>query len=282
MLRPGAYARSAPLEKEGMNARRELPVLWLWLAAGVAFSPSLAEIARQTVAIPRTITPIAAALMLALCALRDRSDEAPSPRIAVALLVLASAFELLGILGGAATLSRISVPLAILGISRLVGHPGWATALLSIWLVSIPVSLLAPLNTALEHGAARFIASVAGLLAPDASAVGPLVRAGGRMLDVQASDAGLHLAQLLALGGWYGAALRGAPLASVLRASALWALLALALQPLFLSLAALVLVTLGPAAARALLEFALPALVIVTMLALAERSFRRGWLPAER
>lgn len=259
-----------------MHARAPLPSAWLWLAAAVAFSPALAEVAAQTVTNPRTSTPVIAGALLFAAAWRSPLREAPHRPTGLALLTLATALELLGILGASSTFARISVPIAVVGVARLLGHPPLAIALLSLWLVPIPVSLLEPLREPMENGAAAFVAAMATLLGSDASAVGPLVRAGGRSFELHAPDAGLHLAHLLTLAGWYGAALRGERLAGAVRLAARAALLTLPLQPVFLTLATLALLAFGPEAARGVLDPGLPALVLLTALPWAERGRLRG------
>lgn len=249
---------------------------WLWLAAGIAFSPALAEIAGQTVSNPRTTTPIIAGSLLVLASVRCRVRETPGRTVALGLLAAAAVLEILGILGGSSTFARVSVPVAVVGVSRMLGHPPLATALLSLWLVPIPVSLLEPLREPFENGAAAFVAAVGSLVSPDAVAVGPLVRASGRSFELRAPDAGLHLAHLLALVGWYGAVLRGEGLGAAARMAGKTALLTLPLQPIFLAVAALALLAVGPSAARGVLDPGLPALVLVTALPWAERGRRRS------
>ncbi len=263
-----------------MQARGFASSPWLWIAAGVAFSPALAEIAAQTVSNPRTTTPVIAGALLLVAATRSRSHEAPERAVALGLLAAAAGLELFGILGGSSTFARVSVPVAVVALSRLLGHPPLATALLSLWLVPIPVSLLEPLREPFENGAAMFVAAVASLASPDASAVGPLVRAGGRSFELHAPDAGIHLAHLLTLVGWYAAVLCGEGIGAAARLAGKAALLTVPLQPVFLTAAAFAFVTLGPWAARGVLDPGLPALVLVTALPWAER--RRRAKPRDR
>lgn len=263
-----------------MQARGVTSSPWLWMAAAVAFSPALAEIAAQTVSNPRTTTPIIAGALLLLASARSRTREVPERGLALGLLTVAALLELFGILGGSSTFARVSVPVAVVAVSRLLGHPPLATALLSIWLVPIPVSLLEPLREPFENGAAAFVAAVASLVRPDASAVGPLVRADGRSFELHAPDVGLHLAHLLTLVGWYAAVLRGERISAAARLAGIAALLTLPLQPVFLTAAALALIAFGPAAARAVLDPGLPVLVLLTALPWAER--RRRTRPQAR
>ncbi len=163
---------------------------WIWVAAAVAFSPALVEVARQTVEFPQKTTPLVAALLLVVSAWRETAREMPGRSGAIVLLAVAAALELLGVLGGAATLARASLPLAFVGIARLLGRPPLRIALISLWLVPIPVSLVALVQTPLDQAAARFVAWVARLLGDAAtSAVGPLVRVGEQSFELRASDA---------------------------------------------------------------------------------------------
>jgi hypothetical protein len=254
-----------------MQVTVRTPTAWIWVAAGVAFSPALFELARQTVEFPQKTTPLVAALLLLVSARRESAREVPGRGGAILLLAAAAALELLGVLGGAATLARASVPLALVGIARLLGRPPLRIALISLWLVPIPVSLVALVPMPLDQAAARFVASVAELLGVAASSVGPLVRVGEQSFELSAAMAAVHLAWLLALLGWYAAALRGEELARAAATALASALLVLLLQPLLLVMAALALVWLGPPAAGALLDPVFPLVVALGGMLLAER-----------
>jgi hypothetical protein len=151
-------------------------------------------------------------------------------------------------------------------------------ALLSIWLVPIPLFLLEPMRTSLEHAAASVVAAALQLFGGAGIAVGPLVRAHGESLELQSPDAGLHLAQLLALLGWYASVIVRASIGSAARTAAIAAFLAIPLQLVFLGLAAFAFQMIGSTAARRLLDLGLPALLIVAFVGWAEQR-RRAFLP---
>jgi hypothetical protein len=249
---------------------------WLWLAVGAAFSPAIVELVRSSGDTPRSAISVLAAVLLVASAWRERTGGAPARGPAIALLALASLLELFGILGAASTLSRLSVAIAVIGTARLCGRPTLPAAFLAMWLVPIPVSLIEPIRVPLEHGAASFVALVLRLFTGDGVAVGPLVRAGGQALELQSGDAGLHLAHLLALLGWYAGVLRGATVRDAARLAAGAALLVLPLEPFFLALAALVLTLHGPASVRGLLDVGFPVAVTLAGLAWAERGRSRA------
>lgn len=254
-----------------MQVTARTAVGWIWVAAAIAFSPAFFEVARQTVEFPQKTTPLLAALLLVVSAWRESARERPGRSGAMGLLAVAAALELLGVLGGAATLARASLPLALVGIARLLGRPPLRIALISLWLVPIPVSLVVLVQMPLDEAAARFVAWVAGLLGGAANSVGPLVRVGEQSFELSAATAAVHLAWLLALLGWYSAALRGQELARAALAALKSVLLVLVLQPLLLLLTALTLVWLGPPAAGALLDPVFPLVVALGGVLLAER-----------
>jgi len=260
-----------------MRTRAGFSASWLWLAVAAGFSPALVELAVKTAEPPRSVTVVVAAALLIAAAWREHTEDEPHRGSGIALLALASALEIVGILGGASTFARISVPLAVIGTARLLGRPTLPVALLSFWLVPIPVFLLEPVRAPLEHAAASAVAAALQLFSGAGTAVGPLVRAHGETLELQSPDAGLHLAHLLALLGWYGSVILGASIGSAARTAMIAAFLAVPLQPVFLGLAAFAFHVSGSTAARALLDLGLPALVIVAFLAWAEQRRRRAF-----
>ncbi len=225
------------------------------------------------------MTVVVAAALLIVAAWRERSRDEPHLGSGIAVLALASLLEIVGILGDASTLTRLSVPLAVIGTARVLGRPTLPVALLSLWIVPIPVFLLEPVRAPLEHAAASVVARALQLFSGAGTAVGPLVRAQGEVLELQSPDAGLHLAHLLALLGWYASVILHASVGSAARTGLVAAFLAVPLQPVFLGLAAFAFHVSGASAARGLLDLGLPALVTVGFLAWAEQRRRRA-LPA--
>lgn len=243
---------------------------WLWLAAAVAFSPSLVDLAGPAIRLPRDRASFVLAAILLLRAALVLRAETPARRQGAVLLLLAVALQLFGIVGDASTLGRMSVGLAIIGVSRFGGRPPLAAALLSLWLVPIPVSVLEPFRAPLENAAAAFVAAVAELLGAPAQAVGPVVRLGAQSLELQVSAAGVQLGHLLSLLGWYAGAMRGETPLRCLRSAALWGACGVALALPCLAAAGAALVGSGPGLARMLLDHALPLLLALAGFVLAE------------
>ena len=174
---------------------------WLWLAAAVAFSPSLVELAQHALALPRDrISFVLAALLLVRFSLTT-TRGARDARAGVALLGVAVLLQFFGILGDALTLGRASVAVAVIALSRITGRPAATGAILALWLVPIPISVLEPVRGPLENAAADAVAAFCGLLGSPALAVGPMVRVADSSLELRVSDAGLHLAHVLSLLG---------------------------------------------------------------------------------
>lgn len=258
-----------------MQASTRSSSLWLWLAAAVAFSPALAALALPVLSTPRAITaPVAAALLIS-SAVRERGRGAAPPRPATLWLALAAALEVFGIFGGVAVATRVSVPMAIAAMALRTGAPTLPAALLSLWLVPIPISLLEPVRAPVEHAVGAYVAAVAALGSPEAIAAGPMVRVRATTLELDVRDAGLHLAHLLALLGWYGASRRGEGIARAAWSAAKTASGALLLQPIFLALAAFALVLGSAGWARALLSPILPGIVVAIGVLRSERPLLR-------
>lgn len=248
---------------------------WLWIAAAVAFSPSLADLLGHALELPRDRLSFVVATILFLRAAFLLRGETPAPRQGAAILLTAVVLQFFGILGDASTLQRLSVSLALVGVARFSGRPPRAAALLALWMVPIPVSLLEPFRAVLENAAAAWVATVAGLLAPAATAIGPVVRLDDAALELHASDAGIQLAHLLSSLGWYAAALRGERLAGDLRRAALFAVLGLLLAFVSLAVSGVAFVTSGPALARGILDPLVPTGAALAGFVVAERGRQR-------
>ena len=122
------------------------PSTWLRVGAVIAFSPALADLALHALSTPRAIAPVVAAALLIAGTVRSRAEPASNRRAAFAVLAFAASLEVLGIVANIAALSRTSVTLAVVAMAQLTGRPPLTTALLSLWLVPIPVSLLEPVR----------------------------------------------------------------------------------------------------------------------------------------
>lgn len=254
----------------------------VWAALAVAFSPALADLASAASDVPANATIVFAAALSVVAALRDRAAGPARRGAGVALLAVASGFEILGILGGTAAATRVSVPLAILGGSQLLGRPSLVAALLTLWLVPIPIGLLEMVRAPLEHAAAEVVAVSVRTLGAGAEAVGPMVRSANGTLEMSGRHGGVHLAHLFSMIGWFGATVRHESLAAAVRRAGLGALLAFPVQLAALALAGVLLHSSGPETALGLLDQIVPGVSLILGVAWAERGRARAPLPAPR
>ncbi len=265
-----------------MSRTAPLSPTLVWAALAVAFSPALADLASAAADVPANATIVFAAALSAVAALRDRAAGPARPGAGIALLAAAALLEIVGILGGTAFATRASVPVAIVGGAHLLGRPSLVTALLTAWLVPIPVGLLEIVRVPLEHGAAEVVAASARALSVGAEAVGPIVRTGNGTLETTSRHAGTHLAHLLALVGWFAAAVRHESLARAVRRAGLGALLAFPVQLAALALAGALLHSSGPETALGLLDQIVPGVSLILGVAWAERGRARAPRAAPR
>jgi hypothetical protein len=208
----------------------------LWLALGICFSPVLTDLARHLVAEPWARYVLLFPLLLARCALRERSD-APSARMGAVLLVIGLVVELVAVGGGFVRLGRLGLPLAVIGMSRAFGLLPQQTALLALWWVPIPHAVVSLHSPALETAWLHLAAWPLDLIGADIGVGAALVRAGGGELALSDPDGGLPLAALLSGLGWYTSARLGEGLWRCLRRAVSWAVLAFPLQVTALGLA---------------------------------------------
>lgn len=232
-----------------------------WLALGVAFSPVVGGMLRDLPPDGAQPTPLVAAVLLIAIARREAAATAgaslqsrpsrpsgPSGRSgssepsgpsdpsaasgrsarlrALGLLAIGLGLELLGLATDAATLACAGLPFAVIGLAGWLGAPRLPVALLAIWLVPLPVSLLAVTSPELESLWARLAAGLLRAFGLDLEGGGSLLRASGAVLSLSAAEGGATCAHLLACLGWYRGLVPGAdwrpPLWSALR----WALAA--------------------------------------------------------
>lgn len=230
--------------------------LALWMALGVALSPSIFELGRHWLDEPWTRY---SALFVPLWLLGVRSAPGPArPRRAGAVLVaIGVLLSVVSVGGGMPRFGRPGIALSAVGMALALGTPSLPRALLVLWIVPVPtlfVSAFSGLEVATAHAAARLAQAVgvdAGLRAtPEAI---ELVGSAGN-LALAPEQGGLPLAVLLGGLGWYGAVRRGASSGSAFRAclrAAPWALL---VQPIGIGCAAGLLFAGATVSARLLLD----------------------------
>jgi len=182
-----------------------------WLALGAAFSPVLAGVLRDLPPDGAQSAPLVAAVLLIATSWRDAAAPFASspPRgpwsrgSALALLAGGLVLELLGLAADAATLARAGLPVAVVGLAGWLGAPRRPVALLALWLVPLPVSLLAVTSPELESLWAQLAAGFLRAVGIDVEGGGSLLRASGAVLSLAAADGGGTYAHLLACLGWY-------------------------------------------------------------------------------
>jgi hypothetical protein len=237
---------------------QRLPASLAWIALAAALSPLLVDLAQHWIDEPWAL-PSAAFLPLWLrCAYTDASP--PRPRWdGYAWLALALALEVVAVGGGMPRYGRPAVPLAVLGLARVLGHPTPARALVALWLVPVPWVLQQASQPALEALLGAGVAALGLPLRVDREA-DALAGAAG-VLPVSAADSGLALAGLLAGLGWYAAASSGASLRAAACAALRRAALAPALQAAVWA-AAIALLSAGAIAPARSLLAGLPLVVV--------------------
>jgi hypothetical protein len=248
-MTPGSLASSAP-EPESPWEIRELV---FWGALGVALSASWVDLVKHWMNEPWACPAVLFLPLFVVAAARDRGRQAP--RRGGGLLVAAGlGLSLIAFGGSLGRLGRPGIPLAIIGMARVLGRPSLATSLLALWLVPPPFALSEALSPGLERGLAWLAAGAAkawGLpvvLGPRALEIA------GATLEIRQTDGGVPLAIYLAGVGWWGAVGAGGGLREALRAAARIAPLGFVAQALALCLAFALLAGRAPNAARAVLD----------------------------
>lgn len=244
-----------------------------WVALAAAFSPLLIEIAEhlRTEAWARYVLWFV--LLVPLAILRH-GGGAPAHRAGFVLIIAGLALQLLGIGGEFVRYARPALPLATVGLCLALGAAPLRVALLSAWWVPVPSLLLTLAKPALENAQLGLVAgALAALGAP--LEIEPLgVRSAGERLRLTAGINGPTLLALLAGFGWYAGLRRQEAWPGLLRRAALWALAAIPIQLLALTVAVGALLAAGGEAATAVLLW-LPLPVGAAALALAEHQALR-------
>lgn len=237
-----------------------------WLALGAAFSPVLAGIVRDIPPKGSQAAPLVAAALLALAAGARAPLAGPAPagsrRGALGCLALGIALELFGLATDAVTVARAGLPFGVLGLAAWLGAPRRDVALLSLWLVPLPVSLLSITSPELESLWGRLAAAPLQAFGLPVEGAGALLRAGDTVLSLGPADGGGATAHLLACLGWYRGLAAGSGWRAAARSALGWALAAPVVQLGAMLLALVVLQSEGREAGLLALRVA-PALVLV-------------------
>ena len=143
------------LGPDGQRRRIGLDVSSLgpWLALAFALSPALVELAAHVF---RTPWARAQLLFVPLFALAMACERRPQPalrrtRLGLGLIGLALGFIAFSVAGGLASVGRLAIPAAVLGLSAYRGRRWPGAALLAVWLVPLPSIVIAGGSPGLEQ-----------------------------------------------------------------------------------------------------------------------------------
>jgi hypothetical protein len=164
--------------------------------------------------------------LMLLCIRHETPPSGDRGRGGGVLLTAGVGLNLLGILVDAWSIARYGLPLAVIGVARLTGRPALGVALMSLWLVPLPTSILALATPGPETAFATLGAAVVAALGAPLEAVGPGIRGPAGSLLFNAMHSGIVLAAGLSLLGWYAGLRQGRSLAGALGRAVAGALLA--------------------------------------------------------
>lgn len=182
-----------------------------WLALAIAFSPVLAELAGSLVDDPVSRPVLVVPLLLLWCRLAGVRFAGRRSRDGGLWLAGGLALEMLGLAGGSASLARLGLPLAVLGLARLNGWPAARLAALAFGLVPVPHTVFSFTTPGLEAAWLRAAGAVLSGLGLDVEIAGTAARVGRGELQLFGPDGGFLLAAPLAWVGWASGLVRGAP-----------------------------------------------------------------------
>ena len=197
------------------GAWRDLAV---WVALLLALSPSLVDLAAHWVAQPWARPSAIFAPLWLLSVWRDRSPRRPH-RDGYLLLALGLGIALACVGGGMARLGRPGIPLAMVGLARVLGRPALSRALVAIWMIPVPDAITNALSPGLEAVVGMGAAALARGLGVGASFADEQLVGPAGPLALEPADGGLPLAAMLAGLAWYRVASSGAPLGATAHAS---------------------------------------------------------------
>ncbi|MBW2233347.1 MAG: hypothetical protein JRH17_23440 [Deltaproteobacteria bacterium] len=151
-----------------------------------------------------------------------------------ALVVLGLLAEVVGMASASWSIARVGLPVAVLGVALINGHPRAAVAVLAFGLVPIPGFVHGIASPDVESLLGSGAASVIGALGWTLEVGGPLLQYGGRRFELLATDTGLVTALACAEVGWYSAVRAGGAVRQAGLRAAGGAALGLLLQPVLL------------------------------------------------
>jgi hypothetical protein len=247
---------------------------WLWAALAAGFSPVLVDLARSLRETDASwLVLLAPALLASALWLTPPRRSAPR-RDGLLLVALGALLEWLGVAGASASIARIGLPVAALGLARALGSPPLGILALAFFAVPLPGSIgnfATPVpESLLAAGASRLLRTLGAQL----ESVGPVLSTPAQRLELTPGDNGLDLALELAAFGWYSAAREAAPLLSHFARAALAGTLSLLLQPAAVVLAALLLLAGAPQLAQSWLGWGVALLTALGAFAWIERRAR--------
>lgn len=240
-----------------------LAVALPWLGLSFAFSPVIVDLLRSgsdhAFGWTLLVTPVLLARLLAL----EPGRQDAAPRFGLPLVLTGLLLGLLGIAVDSASIARIGLPVAAVGMAFWTGVPRPATAALSFWLVPIPTALLLAAPPSVESGLVQIAVVVLRPLVGEIQVAGPLMTIGAEQLQLGSGQNGLHVAVMLAQIGWYAAIRLDTPLARGALRAGLATLLAPPLQLIGVGVGIVLLATLGAQAAQVWLTYGVALAVAV-------------------
>jgi hypothetical protein len=201
-----------------------------WIALAVAFSPVLLELGQNVARHAEDRVTLLAPLLLLLALRFEPAVRPPGRRGGALAIALGISLELIGLATGSASVARIGLPVAALGLARFSGRPAVATAALLVFAVPLPDTLVLLASPALQSATVEAVGALlvragAPLQADGLAWIGP-----GKRIVLAPAEGAASLALALATLGWYAGLRAGTGAAGAARRAALLVPLAIPLQ----------------------------------------------------
>lgn len=239
----------------------------LWVALAIAFSPVLVDLSDHWVVQPWSR---ACLLFPGLVWLASRQDTVrPGPASwGWALVAAGIVLELLAIGGDVVRMGRVGLVAASIGLCFAGGWSSIRVALLLVWSIPLPASVLNFASPAPEKIVGELGARIVSLFGVGVERVGTRLEGGGSIIELLPADGGLQSAVTLAGLGWFSALLRPTAPLSIARTSILWGLSAFPIHVVLVGAASLALAAgLEPGVIRrGLAEFSWAGILLVGLL----------------
>ncbi len=203
----------------------------LWLALLVVIAPLLSDLLRHMAEQPWARYSLIFAALLLIESLR-RKGTGTRHASGYVLVTFGLLWISLGIFGGEEFIrfARPGIPLSILGLALVLGHPPVEVALLSIWTIPAPTAVLNILSPQGESLLLMTAAMPLSLLGHPSTLEGGTVSFALGALVLGREDSGLVLVTVLSGLGWWVAIRREATLSGCVRSAICWAPLGIPLQ----------------------------------------------------